>query len=320
MLLSMHDNYGKRAEGPSFEHWAFYRPLSRMLGENLIPFDFVAMTQEYGRAEVERMILATIDDRCPDALLVIPFNDATTPALDFFGGIAKARPWIKRWMWSCDSTWRYQTLDKPWSAVMDKIITTSAAARVWFTADHIIGKYAKSQWGANVVDFPNRTPFSGRGLDVAFVGGVHGGRKQYSDALAKSGLKVWIAGQGQPRGRASHEDMVAAYNNARVVLNFSSASQGPLSQLKARIFEASACGACVVTEHHPELAEYYKADEVIQIPQCGPDALVDYLKTLLEQHEYVEGVARRGYKRTMRDHVWEDRFKELFLLLGGVHV
>lgn len=319
LLLTMHWDYGKREQGESIEHWNFYRPLSRLLGGDLAHYDYVDRTNLLGRDRMERELSLMVFGGGYDNLLIVPYDAAHNPSPMTWGAIKLNAPHMNLWMWSPDSTWRYYELDKPRAQVFDKVVSTSRLAKTWYERDSIGHKYIHCQWAANAEDYRRSMPWEERDLDVAFIGGWHGGRKELLAPLIGSGLKVAIAGCGQPLGHVDFDGMVRLMNRAKIVLNFNGSSQPGPPQLKLRVFEAAACGAAVCTQEHPELGEYFcvadKGREIITFPE-GPGRMMPALQEWLSRSQRLADVAERGYQRVLAEHTWERRFADLFSRLA----
>jgi len=77
-----------------------------------------------------------------------------------------------------------------------------------------------------------------------------------------------------------------------------------------RMFEATGCGALLLTEQMPNLGELFEPETEV-FGYAGTDDLVRRLRRALEQPEETAAVARRGQQRTLRDHSTEVRARTL---------
>jgi spore maturation protein CgeB len=77
-----------------------------------------------------------------------------------------------------------------------------------------------------------------------------------------------------------------------------------------RMFEATGCGALLLTEQMPNLGEMFEP-EVEAVGYAGTDDLVLRLRGALERPEETATIARRGQQRTLRDHSSEVRARTL---------
>jgi len=102
-----------------------------------------------------------------------------------------------------------------------------------------------------------------------------------------------------------------------VVLNFSNVwSDGrPGSVLtphvRLRDFEAPMCRTCYLTGDTEEIKEFYEAGKEIDTYK-SPEELASKAAYYLERPDEAEQLREAGYRRAIRDHTWEKRFRELF--------
>jgi spore maturation protein CgeB len=106
-----------------------------------------------------------------------------------------------------------------------------------------------------------------------------------------------------------------------VVLNFSNvwADGRPGSRLiphvRLRDFEAPMCRTCYLTGHTNEIEEFYQIGKEIDTYSCS-DELIDKIRFYLAHPSEAEALREAGYQRALRDHTWENRFRQLFKLIG----
>lgn len=193
-----------------------------------------------------------------------------------------------------------------------------------------------------------------RDLDVTFVGQRYADRAEYVLHLAERGVAVrawgpgWAPGGGVPllRRRAKRvldrmglsrgpreervlrgvsgpplpdDDLVRLYSRSKVSLGFGVVGEThrgtPRFQVRLRDFEAPMSGACYLTEHVDELAEYYRIGEEIDTFR-DRDGLLEKARFYLENPDRAEALRRAGRARAFREHTWEARFRTLFRELG----
>jgi spore maturation protein CgeB len=85
--------------------------------------------------------------------------------------------------------------------------------------------------------------------------------------------------------------------------------------VKARNFEAPACGTMEITQDADDLRDYYKLGEEIVVYK-DLDDMVAKVKYYLTHDEEREAIARRGYERTVRDHSQVRRYEDIFRMIG----
>jgi len=171
------------------------------------------------------------------------------------------------------------------------------------------GKVFLSQWGVNSNLF--RDLGLQRDLDVSFVGQRYGEREKYINALRKAGIEVQVFGWGWPNSyRLNQFEMVEVLNRSKIVLNFADASRSGIKQIKARPFEATACGACLLTEYSEGIEEFFQpGSEVVCFRTL--EEMVDKAKYYLNQEEERREIARTGEARSVRDHDIKARLQKI---------
>jgi glycosyltransferase involved in cell wall biosynthesis len=120
--------------------------------------------------------------------------------------------------------------------------------------------------------------------------------------------------------RLLQRDLVRMFSQSRLSLGFATAgdshrAEKRLTHLRLREFEAPMSGALYLTEDQPELAEYFTPGQEV-LTYSDRDDLLDKARFYLAHQELAERIRRAGHERALREHTWQDRFKELFAELG----
>ena len=86
-------------------------------------------------------------------------------------------------------------------------------------------------------------------------------------------------------------------------------------QIKGRNFEVPGCGGFVLTDRAENLEAYYTPDKEVV---CFGDTeeLVELARHYLAHEEERVAIARLGYERTLREHTYAHRFREIFQAMG----
>jgi hypothetical protein len=92
----------------------------------------------------------------------------------------------------------------------------------------------------------------------------------------------------------------------------------PRPQIKGRNFEIPGAGGFLLTEHVDGLEEYFVLNSEIAVFN-GFDDLVDKVRYYLEHDSSREAIRIAGHQRALRDHTFENRFKEIFRMMGLDH-
>jgi len=184
--------------------------------------------------------------------------------------------------------------------------------------------------------------------DITFVGQPHGDRKEVVAKMQAAGLNVQCWGGGWPNGRVSQEGMLEIFSNSKVNLNLTKSSDmisfkaitkiffyrrndhsyhlcSPMmwidnlkslfnksrEQIKGRNFEVPGTGGFILTGDADNLSDYYVNGKEIGL-FSGTDDLIAKAKYYSEHDEEREQIAKAGYERTLREHTYEQRFREIF--------
>ncbi|MCP4109086.1 MAG: glycosyltransferase [Desulfobacteraceae bacterium] len=120
-------------------------------------------------------------------------------------------------------------------------------------------------------------------------------------------------------GVLSDDDMVKMYSKSKISLNFSEVKDEVTGEIKRHIrlrdFEGPMSGAFYMTGYQEELAEYYDIGREIVCYNTKED-LLDKVKYYLAHSYERDKIRDAGYQRTYRDHTWEQRFNQLFSMIG----
>ncbi len=103
-------------------------------------------------------------------------------------------------------------------------------------------------------------------------------------------------------------EMCKVYSASRICLNM--LPKESMNFLNMRIFEASACGTLVLTEHRERLAEAYAIGKEIESWKTQEE-LMRKIHYFLSHEDKRAQIAEAGQKRTLADHTYESRMKTL---------
>lgn len=192
-----------------------------------------------------------------------------------------------------------------------------------------------------------------REYDVTFVGQNYLNRQNYVEYLYKNGIDIHVWGPGWERALRPNnnglvnrikskiglnkpvlpksnvnrpladDELVKNYSRSKISLNFSEVSLqdknedfGKLKRhIRLRDFEAPMSGAFYITGYQEELKEYYEIGKEIICYKTKED-LLDKIKYYLKHQDEAETIRIAGQKRAIKDHTWENRFRELFRKIG----
>jgi spore maturation protein CgeB len=167
-----------------------------------------------------------------------------------------------------------------------------------------------------------------RDLDVVFVGslsrGQHGiGNAAVAESAGRIPLSVWGVGIDEwpldspirtaYRGVAWGIDMLRLFARARIVLNrHIDVAEDYANNM--RLFEATGMGALLLTDDKRNLSELFRPGVEV-ITYRDTDELVSRVGHYLDDEVAAEQVARAGQRRTLGEHSYAHRMRELVPLL-----
>lgn len=308
LFLAHKDDYGNATRGLSIEENYFFHSLYEM-GYELIRFDFAEIMREYGRKRMNEMLMETVYRYAPDLLFSILFKKEVEP--DTIRKISSQGRTVTM-NWFCDDLWRFEEFSQYYAPCFHWVITTAASA---------LSKYREagvrnvifSQWACNhhlcyKMDLPKI-------YDISFVGLPHGNRREVIARMRKEGLDVRTWGYGWKEGRITQSQMVRVFNQSRINLNLSNLSTKEGQQIKERNFEIPGCGGFLLTGYAENLSDYYDVGKEIA---CFDDVddLIRKAKYFLAHEKERAAIAEAGYARTIAEHTYDARFRQIFAKVG----
>ncbi len=305
-------DYGKVERGDSYEYTSWYGPLSG-LGHEVEVFDTFGPGRAGDPTATGKALLETAADCQPDLVLTMLIEDEIP-----MGAIDALRRERSVANWFSDDTWRFWAFSRHIAHHFSWVVTTSRKAKQAY--DRMTGVTAHlSPWGYDPGTFhPVDVEPT---IDVGFVGQKHGRRARIIDRLEAEGITVTARGSGWPGGRIDTSDLAAQFASTRVNLNFLESSAGPFQrlgirvrgswradrlitsvvspprQLKARPFEVTACGGFLLTNHVPELDEYFVSGKELGIFK-GAGELRRTIEYFLEHEDERRSMAEAGLARS----------------------
>jgi hypothetical protein len=170
-----------------------------------------------------------------------------------------------------------------------------------------------------------RVPPATRDLPLTFIGSfaaVHSTRLQLLQSLSREfPLDVWTPMppadlpeplRGRCRGTVWGREMFAILSRSRITLNEHGAI--PAYANNARLYEATGMGALLITDWKPNLPELFEPGrEVVAYRDARECA--ERLRYYLDHPAEAEAIARAGQARTLREHTYACRMRELLEIL-----
>lgn len=111
------------------------------------------------------------------------------------------------------------------------------------------------------------------------------------------------------QGEAFGLEMYNILHNSKITLNrHSEISENYANNM--RLYEATGTGSLLITDYKDNLNELFKIDEEIEVYN-NADELIDKISFYLENEDQRKKIAGAGQERTLKEHNYENRMKEL---------
>lgn len=345
--VAMKHDYGDPGRGPSFEQVNFFGTLAHMEGIHVIPFFFDEVLRSRGRRATNEVLLEEINNARPDICFFTLFTDEIQQEVireitDHSGA--------QTVNWFTDDHWRFPSFSKFWAPLFHWVATTDAAS-VRKYEDIGCSRVQLVQWACN--HFLYKPSQVQQDIEISFVGQVHSDRRKIIRRLANRGMTVECWGRGWENGRLDQEAMIALFSRSKINLNFAASSAswnwkpvvkvvlkrraddslhlnspgeaaGSISalfqpsrpQIKGRNFEIPGSGGFLLTSAAEHLEQYYQPGREIGV-FVDEDDLIRKIGYYLTHDEEREAIRKAGYERTIREHTFEQRFRQLFRAMGA---
>ncbi len=342
--------YGKPTAGLSFEYQNFYEVLRQMPGVGCDLFAIDEKMLAVGRDALNAQLIYEVEEKKYDLLFCFLFTEEIKK--ETIQHIT-AKTKTKTFNWFADDHWRFPVFSRYWAPFFTAISTTDSQALAKYQRLGI-KNVIKTQWAANhhlyqVSSIKYQVPDK---YQITFVGKNYGNRGQYIADLKQAGLPAEGYGGGWEGGRVDFNKMLEIFSFSKINLNFTespymtakdrqkvlaklfvkkelgqyklniqhfwsnlkSAIGTQRRQIKGRTFEVPACGGFLLTGDADNLRDYYVDGKEIVIFKDRTD-LAEKCKYYLEHENERQNIARAGYERTLKEHTYEQRFREIFKAL-----
>lgn len=351
LFAALKYDYGKPGRGLSVEHTNFYDCLSQMSDIQAEFFGVDELMLSSNRDEMNAKLIARVEETKPDLLFCYLLSEELKKeTIDYITRKTKT----KTFNWFADDHWRIPIFSRHWAPLFTLVSTTDSEAPEIYKS-YGITNVIKTQWGANPhLYFPQDEKLNPRNLDITFVGAKYGLRASFVSKLESAGLPIQTFGQGWPKGRIDHKHMLEVFCYSKINLNFAEtyyygavAKMKMLAKLfiakemgsykftghhffdnwqamkgtqkkpiKGRVFEVPATGGFLITgKSDDEISEYYVPDKEIVVFN-NESELIEKCSYYLAHDAERKAVAKAGYDRTVKDHTYINRFKDIFRALG----
>jgi len=314
-------NYGDPARGVSYEYSNFV-PALRNLGHEVIHFESWSRSEYQNFADLNQAFLETVERVQPDIIFCVLMHYELW--LEVLEAVRQRCP-TTLVHWGTDDSWKYEQFSR-WVATAFHLHVTTVPEAVEKARHDGLSNFFLSQWAASSVSLAEPLAASKCRYPVTFVGSAYGNRPRWIADLKKRGIEVTCFGYGWPNGPVKAEEIPLILRDSVISLNFgdSGLHLGKFwlhrsRQIKARVFEVSGAGGCLLTESAPHLCNYYLPDrEIVTFKEL--DDLTGRIVWFLSHPDERDAIARAGHERTVREHTYERRFSQLLEIATQHHV
>jgi FkbM family methyltransferase len=304
---------GNARYGYDYGWWNMFDALQRLDNVRMQFFDYATDAQVRGVAGMSERFEEIISKEKPDLLFYYPVDGCAgilpasmkniTASMDTQTVIWMNHPSAS----SCEEA-------RLWSSCADYIITTSEFGCQKDQEAGIGSKIIQSQWAFNPFTYAAYPYPKNRGM--SFIGSARGDRSDLLDTMKQSGLSVDAFGNGwHEDSYISFYDMVKIFGQSKINLDLGHSDAVATGQIGRRIFEITGSRGFVITHPAGCLEKYYKPGTEA-ISASSPEELIDKCNYYLSHDQERETIALRGYERTMKDHTWFHRFRDIFKQIG----
>ena len=342
--------YGRKEWGlAGIEYRDFLGTLEKMPNVTVSFFAVDETMAKLGRDEMNKQLVALVEDQKPDLLFTLLFEDEIKK--ETINYITR-KTQTKTFNWFADDHWRLPVFSRYWAPLFTMVGTTDSEAPEKYRRLGITN-VIKTQWGVNQYVFkPQDNNNYNDKNNITFVGTDYGIRSKYVRGLIALGLPAQGFGKGFEGGKIDQQKMIEIFSVSKINLNFTesayisfkqrmkllakmfikkeqgkfkfapniisglkSAAGARRRQIKGRNFDIPACGGFLLTGDADNLRAYYMPDKEIAI-FSNFDELAEKCKYYLEHPTERAAIAKAGYDRTIREHTYEQRFNEIFKKMG----
>lgn len=174
----------------------------------------------------------------------------------------------------------------------------------------------------------SKFPKQQRIYNCSFIGSISKNHQKSFHLLTEAAKRVAIDFWGPGRGRLKSNSFIYNHHHGAVwgrdMYNIMMQSKISINRHidiaenyanNMRLYESTGCGALLITDKKDNLGELFEIDKEIVAYQNADD-LVDKIKYYLEHEEERKKIAQAGQQRTLREHTYENRMKELISIIN----
>jgi len=163
----------------------------------------------------------------------------------------------------------------------------------------------------------------GQTISVSFVGSLSSAHRERISLLehlcSQMDIGVWGTGTERLSGRSSilkrymgHAwgmEMYQILHRSKITINNHIEIAGPYAN-NMRLFEATGVGTLLITDWKENLPEIFEPGKEV-VPYRNREECLELIRYYLDHEEERSSIAREGQRRTLREHTYIKRMKEL---------
>jgi spore maturation protein CgeB len=161
------------------------------------------------------------------------------------------------------------------------------------------------------------------GCDVAMAGNCYYYRLRMIEDLRGFNVKIWGGSVArwlvhpmlrfQQHYYVAEEEKAKAFRAAKIALN--TFTHKETDGMNCRLFEATGCGAFVLTENRPAVQDFFEPGREVAVFDSRKE-LVDQVRYYLAHADERREIADRGYRRAHQEHTYEVRLDRLLEIVS----
>lgn len=191
-----------------------------------------------------------------------------------------------------------------------------------FRAAGLAAHYQPLAFAPRVLEAVGHKPWRERDVEVSFVGGISPVHVQgialLEELVRSTSIRLWGYGidalparsilRPRHQGEAWGNGMFAKLADSKITVN-RHADYADRFANNMRLFEATGCGALLVTDHKDDLDDLFVVGEEV-VAYRTPEECAALVQYYLHHPDEAERIARAGRARTLRDHSYDARMAE----------
>ena len=318
-IVSTKHDYGDPGQPLSYDYVNFYQGLKGSSEFNVSFIDYLELT-ELPRSGVKKHL------NTKTIYFAVFFDDISLSNL--INNISKNSFLM---LFVHDISFRASELEK-WISRVDIFVVSEDFRKVSLPSSKVL------EMGFPVNTQVYRPIARPKKYDLCFIGSYHPYREWLLSKLKECGYKIYCAGRGWDGSKGvTTELMVQVFSESHIVLNLSNSISWDVryllnnprglintirsnkngEQLKARVFEVSACRAFQISYFSFGISKYFSSSN--ELPMFSDDKeMLDMVDYFISNKDLREKISISSYEKTLGRYSAERWFLKLFEKVDGI--